>query len=221
MGHVANVVAGVWVDLKTSDQAGAVYTIVPKARQKEALTFLNEQVFVTPDWLQPSAIAKLIGPSGVPARQVTILNNLMSNARLGRLAEIEKFDPVNAYPLPEFVADVKRFIWDSPEAVTPDANRRALHRAYVARLGAIVNPPAAPAAPAAAPTGPPAPVQPPRPFLAPVNVSQSDLPALARAQLRAIQTQARTAAGRTANEMLKAHWTDVVDRVAEILEAKE
>jgi hypothetical protein len=51
-----------------------------------------------------------------------------------------------------------------------------------------------------------------------VNLGQSDLPALARAQLRAIQTQSRAAAAATVNSVLKAHWTDVVDRVTEILE---
>jgi hypothetical protein len=222
MGHVATLIAGVNVDLKTSDQAGAVFTVVPKLKQKEALTFLNDNVFVTPDWLQPAAIAALIGPSGLPARQVTVLNNLMSNARLGRLAEIEKFDAANAYPLSEFMGDVKRLVWNSPEAATPDANRRSLQRAYVTRLGTIVNPPAPPPAPAAPAAGPPpAPPQPPRPFLAPVVLTQSDLPALARAQLRTIQTQARTAAGATVNTVLKAHWSDIADRVTEILEPKK
>ena len=43
MGHVAGLIAGVTVDLKTSDQAGAVFTVVPKARQQTALAFLNDQ----------------------------------------------------------------------------------------------------------------------------------------------------------------------------------
>jgi hypothetical protein len=221
MGHVATLIAGVNVDLKTSDQAGAVYTVVSKMKQKEALTFLNDNVFVTPAWLQPAEIAKLIGPSALPSRQVAVLNNLLSNARLGRLGEIEKFDAVNAYPLAEFMGDVKRLMWNSPEAATPDANRRALQRAYVTRLGAIVNPPAPPPAPATPAAGPPAPPQPPRPFLAPLVLNQSDLPALARAQLRAIQAQARAANGTATNAVLKAHWADVADRVTEILEPKK
>jgi hypothetical protein len=215
MGHVAGLIAGVNVDLKTSDQSGAVFKVVPKARQKQALTFLNAHVFVTPDWLQPPAIAVLIGPSALPARQTAVLNNLMSNARLGRLAEIEKFDAINAYPVAEYMADVKQYVWNTVQALTPDANRRSLQRAYVARLGAIVNPPPAPApAPGAAPAGP---SQPPAPFMAPVVLAQSDLPALARAQLRAIQAQARSAATTAVNPVIKAHWADIVDRVAEIL----
>jgi hypothetical protein len=213
MGHVAGLIAGVNVDMKTSDQAGAVFTIVPKARQQAALGFLNDHVFVTPEWLQPPDIAALIGPSALPNRQVNFLNNLMSNTRLGRLAEIEKFDPVQAYPVAEYMADVKRAIWNTPQAATPDANRRMLQRAYVARLGAIVNPPA-PAAPAAGGGGAP---QPPRPFMAPLVLSQSDLPALARAQLRAIQEQARAAAAVATATLTRAHWSDIEDRVSQIL----
>jgi uncharacterized protein DUF4953/uncharacterized protein DUF5117/uncharacterized protein DUF5118 len=222
MGHVAGLIAGVNVDLKTTDQAGAVYAVVPKARQQQALTFLNDNVFVTPEWLQPPSISALIGPSGLPARQIAVLNNILSNARLGRLAEIEKFDPVKAYPLAEYMADVKRAIWSGPLAITPDANRRALQRAYVARLGAIVSPPApAPAAAPAAAPAPAAPAPPPGPFLAPVNLSQSDLPALARAQLRAIQAQARTESAAATTGTLKAHWSDIADRVAEILDVRK
>jgi hypothetical protein len=74
--------------------------------------------------------------------------------------------------------------------------------------------PAAGAAPAAAP-------QPPAPFMAPVVLAQSDLPALARTQLRAIQAQARIAASpSTTNAVIRAHWADIVDRVAEILDTR-
>ena len=217
MGHVAQLIAGVTVDLKTADQAGAVYTVVPKTRQLAALAFLDEHAFVTPEWLQPPAIAALIGPSALPARQVAILNNLLSNNRLGRLAEIEKFDAKNAWPLADYMAEVKRLIWNTPAATTPDANRRSLQRAYVARLGTIINPPPPPPAPAGAPA---APAGPTAPFVAAPNLSQSDLPALARAQLRAIQAQARTAATTATAPVVRAHWSDIVDRVGAILDVR-
>ena len=225
MGHVAGLIAGVTVDLKTSEQAGAVFTVVPKARQQAALAFLHDQVFVTPDWLQPAPIAARIGPSGLQARQVAVLNNVLSNARLGRLEAIERFDAARAWPVAEYMAEVRRMIWQTPLGTAPDATRRALQRAYVTRLGAIVNPPAPPtpaagaaAAPPAPPPGPPPP--PPGPFLAPVNLAQSDLPALARAHLRAIQQSAKTAAAAATASVLRAHWTDIADRIAEVLEPR-
>jgi len=220
MGHVAQLIAGVNVDLKTADQSGAIYAVVPKARQQAALTFLNDNVFVTPDWLQPAPIAALIGPSPLPARQAAVLNNLLSNNRLGRLAEIEKFDAQNAWPLADYMAEVKRLIWNTTPGQTPDPNRRALQRAYVARLGAIVNPPAPPPAAAGAAAPAAGPATPPGPFLAAPNLAQSDLPALARAQLRAIQSQARAAATASTNLVIKAHWSDIADRIGDILEPR-
>ncbi|MEO8621729.1 MAG: zinc-dependent metalloprotease [bacterium] len=218
MGHVATLIGGVNVDLKTADQAGAVYTAVPRAKQKSALAFLNDNVFVTPQWLQPADIAARIGPSGLAARQVNVLNSLLSNARLGRLSEIEKFDVANAYPVVEFMSDMKRDIWSGAGSRSPDANRRQLQRAYILRLGSIINPPATPALP---PGFGGQPAQPPRPFMAPVVLERSDLPALARAQLREIQREARLAASSAPNAVAKAHWADVADRITEILEPKK
>ncbi|MEQ1693763.1 MAG: zinc-dependent metalloprotease, partial [Gemmatimonas sp.] len=212
MGHVATVIGGVNVDLKTADQAGAVFRVVPKARQKAALAFLSENVIVTPNWLRPQDITSRIGPSTVlAARQAGTVTSLLSSARLGRLAESERYDAVNAYPLAEYLGDLKRIVWNGP---SPDASRRQLQRVYLQRLDALINPPAA-----AAPTPGAAPAQ-PIPFVTAPNVAQSDLPALARAQLREIQREARATTASATGAVERAHWSDVIDRVTQILEPK-
>jgi len=83
-----------------------------------------------------------------------------------------------------------------------------------------VNPPAPPA-PAPGAAGPPPP--PPRvlPFVTAPNIPLSDLPALARAQLREIQRDARASANTAKTAVERAHWNDVVDRVTEILEPRK
>ena len=212
MGHVATVIGGVNVDLKTADQAGPVFRVVPKARQKAALTFLSENVITTPAWLRPTDIISRIGPSTVlAARQAGTITSLLSSARLGRLAEAERYDAANAYPLAEYLGDLKRAVWNGR---SPDASRRQLQRVYLQRLDALINPPTA-----AAPTPGAAPAQ-PIPFVTAPNVAQSDLPALARAQLREIQREARAAAASSPGAVERAHWSDVVDRVTKILEPK-
>ena len=117
-----------------------------------------------------------------------MLNNLLSNARLGRLASIEKFDAANAWPLAEYMAEVKRLIWNTPPGADAgcESTRAAARLRRAARRDRQSAGAAAPPRPAprAAPAGPP---RRRAPFLAPVNLAQSDLPALARAQLRAIQ----------------------------------
>ena len=213
MGHVATVIGGVNVDLKTSDQAGAVFRVVPKATQKAALAFLSEHVITTPAWLRPQEIISRIGPSTVlAARQAGVVTSLLSSARLGRLAESERYDAANAYPLVEYLADLKRSMWNGP---APDPGRRQLQRVYLQRLEALINPPPAPAPlpGAGAPTRP-------LPFVTAPNVPQSDLPAVARAQLREIQRVARANALTATSAIERAHWGDVVDRVSQILDPK-
>jgi hypothetical protein len=220
MGHVAAEISGVNVDLKTADIAGAVFTVVPKEKQKTALAFLAENAIATQDWLAPKEIITRIGPSSVLAtRQAGVISSLLTAQRLGRLAEAEAYDPAHAYPLAEYMGDLKRVVWGVP---APDASRRQLQRVYIARLGVLVNPPAPPA-PGAGAGGPPAPAAPPRalPFVTGPNVQLSDLPALARAQLREIQRDARASVTTAKTSVERAHWNDVVDRVTEILEPRK
>ena len=221
MGHVATVIGGVNVDLKSGDQGANVYRVVPKAKQKAALAFLNANVFATPTWLAPADIESRLGPLNIGARQATVLTSLLGMPRLGRLAEAEQVDPTNAYPLAEFLADLKSDVWGAPGSGTaPDANRRMLQRVYVERLAAIVNPPPPPTPTAgAAPPTPQPPFTPP-PFVAAPNLMRSDLPALARAQLRQIRDDARRSAASAQSAVARAHWQDIVDRVDDVLEAK-
>ena len=65
MQHITTVVGGVEVDLRSAEQSGAVYRVIPKARQQEALAFLAEQVFASPAWLAPREITTRIGPTNL------------------------------------------------------------------------------------------------------------------------------------------------------------
>jgi hypothetical protein len=177
------------------------------------LAFLSSNVMVTPAWLQPASIVQRIGPSTVvSSRQAGLMASLLSPARLGRLAESETYDAINAYPLMEYMAELKRSVFTNG---SPDAGRRQLHRVYLQRLDALLSPPASPAAAGGGGGGAARFV----PFVSAPNVVQSDLPALARAQLREILRDARAFAA-TASPAARAHWLDVADRVTEILNPK-
>jgi hypothetical protein len=224
MGHVTTLIGGVYVDFKTADQNGAVYRVVPKATQKAALEFLTENVIKTPEWLVPENVVTRLGPPpgtlSLSARQANVVNALLATARLNRLSESEVLDPARAYPLTEYLSDVRRAVWGAPGAgVELDAGRRAMQRVYLERLEAIISPPTPPAGAAAAGPPPGAPAT-PLPFLAAPNVPRSDLPALARSQLRAIRDQARSSATTATGTIARAHWQDIVDRVDGILEPR-
>ena len=114
MGHVTTVIGGVNVDVKSAEQGSTVYRIVPKAKQKAALAFLDANVFVTPTWLTPKEIESRLGPSALGTRQAAVLTSLLGTPRLGRLAEAEQVDATNAYPLAEYLADLKTGVWGAP-----------------------------------------------------------------------------------------------------------
>jgi hypothetical protein len=193
---------------------GAVFRVVPKAKQKEALTFLAENAIATQAWLAPRDIISRIGPSAtLAARQAGFINSLLSNGRLWRLSEAERYDPAAAYPVTEYLSDLKRVVFNG---ASPDANRRQLQRVYVARLGAIVNPPT-PAAGAPAPQAAPGR---PTPFVTVPAIQNTDLPALARAELRTIQREARASATAATSPIDRAHWQDIIDRITELLDTK-
>jgi hypothetical protein len=215
MGHVTTEIGGVNVDLKSADQGANVYRVVPKAKQKAALAFLNANVFATPAWLEPSDITSRIGPSSLLNRQSTVLTSLLGTPRLARLAASEEVDAANAYPLAEFLSDLKADVF---AGAAPDANRRTLQRVYVERLAAIINPPPPPTLPPGAvlPATPVTPV----PFVSAPNVPRSDLPAMARAQLRQIRDDAKRMATTGQGAVAKAHWQDIADRVDEALDPR-
>jgi hypothetical protein len=214
MQHVTTVVGGVEVDLKTAEQSGAVYRVVPKARQKEALAFLAENVFATPSWLTPRDITSRIGPTNtVSQRQAGIVTTLLSPARLGRLAESESYDAAAAYPLAEYMSDLRRALFTG---AAPDASRRQLQRVYVQRLEALIAPPAAPAGGAGPGGGQGARYT---PFVTAPSVPLSDLPALARQQLRDVQRDALANAA-SSTGVAKAHWADLAERAKAVLDPK-
>lgn len=216
MNHVATLIGGVEVDLKTADQAGAVYRVVPRARQEAALAFLTRQVIATPAWLQPASITSRIGPSQVMAtRQAALLTSLLSAARLGRMAEAERYDAAAAYTPAAYLADLTRAVMGGG---TPDANRRQLQRVLVQRLEALLTPPSAPAA-SGGPGGGGGQAARYTPFVTAPNVPLSDLPALARQQLQTARRTAREGAAAAAgNATVRAHWLDLADRISAVLE---
>src|SRR5262249_2217290 len=153
--------------------------------------------------------------SSLATREAAVLTSLLGTPRLGRLAASEEMDAATAYPLAEYLSDLKAAVFNGP---SPDVSRRSLQRGYVERLSAIINPPP----PVTPPPGatPPVFASPP-PFVAAPNVPRSDLPAMARAQLRQIREEARRLATTAQGAVAKAHWQDLADRVDEALEPRK
>ncbi|WP_443937292.1 zinc-dependent metalloprotease [Pedobacter sp. MW01-1-1] len=215
MGHVTMNVGGMSENFKTYDQAGSVYAYLPKAKQKEAITFLNQQLFTTPMWLiNTNLLGKFdngVLLNKIKGVQANTLGSLLSAPRIARMLDNEaKNGTAKAYTLPEMFTDVRSSVFASGKA---DAFKRSLQRAYIDRLETLMTkemetPPGMPAD-----------------YLAnsgftPINVSQSDIRPLVRMELKTVLTtvKARAAAG---DAITKAHYEDLAIRIKDILDPKK
>jgi len=210
VGHVLALIGGVHVDLKTADESGAVYDGVPRTRQKEAMAWLAREVFAAPVWLNERAVLDRIGPSdggmrALSRRQASILNRLLDARRMDILSEMEATQPDGAYPLVEFLDDVRAAVWgDLEQASAIDGYRRALQRAYLERMRELMTEEVE-----AGPGGPPP------------DLNRSDVRPLARAQLSELRVEVEEASRTISHRVSRAHLQDVLVRIDEILTAGE
>jgi hypothetical protein len=218
MSHVAGIVGGFNSQEKTVGQEGRIFNLIPKAKQAEAVKFLAENAFTTPQWMIDEEILRRIEPVGVIDRiktaQNRVLAQLLNSARFARLVEQEALDGNLAYSPVEFLSTVRKGIWkelDAP-AVKVDPYRRELQRSYLKAVDTKLNPPAS--AGAALPQGLPEGFQLPR------TITSGDEKPMYRTELRALQGSITAAMAKTTDHETKAHLEASRDEISKILDPK-
>jgi hypothetical protein len=138
-GHVASNVGGVYEWQRTADENKQVYTVIPAAKQKAAVDFINAQIFTTPEWLLDKDILNRISASGVSSKieglQASALRTLMSSSRLNRLAEQKAMD-AKAYGLMDLMNQTRAGVFTS--ANTKSTFGRTLQANYVDGLASVL-----------------------------------------------------------------------------------
>ena len=213
MGHVSNNIGGVYENHKTYDQEGVVYTAVPKAHQRKAMAFLQEQLFQTPGWMLDQSILDRIEYSGfleqIRSMQVRTLNNMLSLGKMARLIENETANGKEAYSLLQMMGELRKGIWSElNNRAAIDTFRRNLQKAHLDRLDYLMT---AENQSKASDFGGY------RKSTA-VNTSQSDIRTLVRAELNMLKQDIRNAKNRTSDTMTKYHLDDVSERIDLILD---
>jgi len=214
MGHVANNIGGVYEQYKTADQAGAVYTYVDKEHQKNALKFINAQLFQTPEWLIDPAIFERIEYSGSIERirrlQERTLKTILSLGKMARMIENEALNGSEAYTLRSMTRDLRTGIWSELYSGRKiDTYRRNLQRAHMDRLAYLMtveNQSKRRGSDYVKSTA--------------VNTSQSDIRAIVRAELKTLRNLINSSISKTSNGMNKIHLRDAVERINLILDPK-
>jgi hypothetical protein len=214
MGHVTANVGGVYEYYKTSDQEGAVYTHVTKAKQKEAIQFVVDELFETPTWMLDENIFSKTQFSGAIERvrslQARTLNNILDAGRMARIIENETLNGASkAYTLINMMRDLRKGVWSEIYAGRSiDTYRRNLQRAHLDRLDFLLNE-------AKDQKGANSGYY----KKSGININQSDVKSVARGELKRLQSDVK-AASNSGNTLTRYHLKDVVDRIDLILDPK-
>lgn len=215
MGHVTGNIGGVYEIYKTYDQEGAVYTPVDRAKQAEALQFLQKELFATPEWLIDNSIFNKIEFVGTLERirgmQTNTLDNILDFGRMQRMIENETTYGKEAYGLLAMMQDLRKGVFSelsSGKAI--DAYRRNLQRGYIDRMNYLMTKEQTPIPSQF------------RRFVSRTNVdvNQSDIRAIARAELKTLESTIKSGLARTGDTMSKIHLRDALERIDAILNPK-
>jgi Met-zincin/Domain of unknown function (DUF5117)/Domain of unknown function (DUF5118) len=215
MNHVVALVGGFESQQKNIGQAGVIYSPVPRERQAAAVAFLIQNAFVMPKWAVDKEVVRRIEPVGAIGRvgnaQRSILNNLSNSARFARLVEQETLDGSSSFAPAEFVAAVRRGIWQELESphVVIDAYRRQLQRNYLELVNTKING-AEMNIPVRLPAG----------FPMAMFASSGDEKVLYRAELRSLNSSIGAALAKASDRETRAHLEGARDRIATILDPR-
>lgn len=204
MGHVTKNVGGIYSSPKTIEQSGKQFMNVPAQRQREAVSFLNRELFSTPKWLiNQNLIAEAgVDPvSSIRNVQGTTLARLQNPTTLMKLINAEGTSSTPTYKTQDLFKDLRTGIWSELNThSTIDLYRRNLQKLYVENLAALMK------SPAAAPTG--------MPQAGPRQIDPTlyDISSIARAELVSLKS-AITKAIPASSGMSKYHLQDILVRI--------
>jgi Met-zincin/Domain of unknown function (DUF5117)/Domain of unknown function (DUF5118) len=217
MGHVTKNVGGIYDTPKTYDMEGNQFEIVPKAIQKDAIGFLNRQLFNTPIWLMDQNILSKIKPENgveaIKALQENTLNNLLAGDRAVRLLEAEALS-TDHYGLQEMMTDLKNgFFSEFKNKTSIDIYRRNLQKLFVDKCVELLNPGKA--------TVRSVPVGITYGFSTKtVNLAQTDLPSIARGLVMELKNEIKLATLKMNDKATKQHLNDLAARIDRGLDPK-
>jgi len=190
LGHVSANIGGRFITNHSIEQPELVkYAPVPKARQKEALQWLDENVFHEPAWLLnvPYIWELTDRPDTYVSRLVNSVissSSLLSVAKIARLGQFSQYDASNYKP-EEYLSDLEGMVFAELFKVGKvDGYRRFLQRRYVTVALEVA---------ATAPA------------------RNTDVRALLVAQLEDIQK--RAAHAKSADALTRAHWQTLARQI--------
>jgi hypothetical protein len=207
MGHVIRNIGGVYTTYKSIEQPGDIYSPTPKNIQKEAMSFLDKQLFQTPEWLLNKEILNKIysteNPDYLERIQLNVLSSLLSSQRLLRMSiTANRFSPIDTYSPLEFMEDLKGYIWTELKTHKEiNYQRRNLQKRYLSFVFNLLS-------------APPANVNSQATALSPYMridyAKVSDVTSVARSVLAELRSEITAALPAISDKISKSHLQDVL-----------
>jgi hypothetical protein len=214
IGHVGYNFGGIYETIKKNAQDGPVYEYVSKATQKEAMDFMNKQVFTTPTWLINKEIMQKTNTNvGVTilGAQEGALARMLSTTTMNKMLNAEAALGKDAYSVYDLLTDLKQNIFtELASKKVIDIYRRNLQKAYVERLGAVINPVALPTGLVINFGGQAAPT---------LDTKKGDILSFLKGHAKELKALA-DAASINPDKSTKYHLQDISDRLKKILDPK-
>jgi hypothetical protein len=147
IGHVATNIGGWYNTPKMREEEGPQTVAVPRTVQKEAIRFLQQQLFTTPHWMLDTVILSRTYEDPVAlvrSMQANLLSWLLSAHMLNELGNEDEASGGKGYSPLEYLNDLQKGIWSELYTNKPiDIYRRNLQKQYVKSLLELIKAPAA------------------------------------------------------------------------------
>ncbi len=142
MGHVSKNIAGIYTTPRKVEENATISEFVPFATQKEAINFLNQQLFTTPTWLINQELIKKanVDPVATISKvQSQILADLQSVGTIKKLMAFENQEGAKAYTVFELYSDLNKSVWpELTSGANIDIYHRKLQKAYIENLSKLL-----------------------------------------------------------------------------------
>lgn len=218
LGHVSNVIGGIYATDKTFSQDGPVYEFVPEEKQRRAMNWLAQYGFHVPDWMLNEKVLDRINESSVVDNirnaQADLVSDVASPQVLGRLIEWQARSEGEVYTPFEMMDEMRNAVWNELDENTAiNVYRRNLQRAYLEHMQYLMT------EELTIPDG--IPPQYRQYFNYNVDVSQSDIRPIVRNQLNLLLREVKRTQRQVSDRATRVHLYDVEQRIEDILNPDE
>jgi hypothetical protein len=138
IGHVVKNVGGTYHTVRLNSEHLPTYEPVTRLRQKQAVAFLNKQVFKTPMWLNAPDLQSSFAesfPLELSKLQEGALYALITRMRLSHMYTHELESKTKVYTINELLTDLNQGIFEEVYAGrNVDVYRRTIQKLFVYRL---------------------------------------------------------------------------------------